>query len=258
MEFKFKIVDTIKEFIADSKLTEISIGCSDSQVIKIEKETGIYFLKIAETGMLTKEYEKLKWLDNKLKVPKIIIYENIDNTEYLLTEALKGEMVCSDYYLDNPMLGIPIIINAFKELYKIDISDCPFDVSLDYKLELVKNNIFGNLLDESIMSEEVLEKFKTPKNIYQYLVKNRFEEELVFSHGDVSLPNLFTNNGEFTGFIDVGECGIADKWFDIAIAVKTIKRNYGDEAVLEFYKQLEIEPDTFKIDYYLLLMELYL
>ena len=55
-------------------------------------------------------------------------------------------------------------------------------------------NVFNNLLDINNISEEVLNEFGSPENIYNYLVENRFEEELVFSHGDVSLPNLFTNN----------------------------------------------------------------
>ncbi len=258
MKFRFELTEQITEFISNASLTEISIGCSDSQVVKIEKENKCYFLKIAKAGILTSEYEKLKWLEGKIKVPKIIIYENKNEIEYLVTESLLGEMVCSDYYLENPMLGIPIVVEAFKDIYKVDISDCPFNVALDYKLELVKSNVFNNLLDINNISEEVLKEFGSPENIYNYLVENRFEEELVFSHGDVSLPNLFTNNNSFSGFIDVGECGIADKWFDIAIAVKSIKRNFGDDAVIEFYKQLGIVEDSFKVNYYLLLMELYL
>lgn len=79
-----------------------------------------------------------------------------------------------------------------------------------------------------------------------------------FSHGDTSLSNIFCKYGKFTEFIDVGECGIADKWFDLAICQKSIKRNYGIEAVDKFYQQLEITPDNDKINYYLLMMELYL
>ncbi len=93
---------------------------------------------------------------------------------------------------------------------------------------------------------------------HENLLVNKDKEELCFSHGDTSLPNIFANDYKFSGFIDVGECGIADKWFDIAIAVKTLERNYGEKAVDLFFKQLEIKKDQIKINYYLLLMELYI
>lgn len=65
------------------------------------------------------------------------------------------------------------------------------------------------------------------ENIIQFLKDNKFDDEHCFSHGDTSLPNIFASGNEFVGFIDVGECGIADKWFDLAICEKSIRRNYG-------------------------------
>ena len=260
MELKYSITRSIEDFIKDAVLTEINIGCSSSQVVRIEKNDNVYYLKISSLGELTSEYEKLNWLAGKVKVPEIVLYETKDGVEYLITKAVLGEMVCSDFYLDkdNWKLGIPVIIEAFKELFEVDIKDCPFNVSLDYKLALVKNNIDNNLLDPNNISDEVIEKFKTPENIYQYLLDNRFEEDICFSHGDISLPNIFAYNNKFSGFIDVGECGIADRWFDLAIATRTIKRNYGEEAVDAFFEQLGVEKDINKINYYLLMMELYL
>lgn len=260
MEFKYKIIDTVECFIKDSTLTEINIGCSNSQVVRVEKSNKIYFLKIAEGDILTSEYEKLKWLEGKIRVPKVVLYEKNDGVEYLITEAITGEMVCSDYYLEHPTEGVPIIVEAFKEIYKVETKNCPFKVDLDYKLNLVKNNIDNNLIDIKNISNATLERFESLEGIYQYLLDNRSlaEEELCFSHGDTSLPNIFALDNKFSGFIDVGECGIAEKWFDIAIVVKSIIRNYGKEAVQDFYKQLGVEENKDRIDYYLLMMELYL
>ncbi len=92
----------------------------------------------------------------------------------------------------------------------------------------------------------------------QYLKENKFKSKLCFSYGDTSLPNIFAYNNEVSGFIDVGECGIADIWFDLAICEKSIKRNYGEEYIPKFYEELKIIPNRKKIDYYLLMMQLYL
>jgi len=258
MKYRYKLSKVIEEFINDCVLEEINIGCSDSQVIKIIKNNSIYFLKIARLGLLTSEYEKLKWLDNKLDVPKVILYDKDDVTEFLITESIIGEMVCSDKYIKDPMLGLNIIAQAFNKILEVDINDCPFDVSIDYKLKLVENNVKNKLIDISQLSESTLNKFGSLENILDFLKTNKFYEEKCFSHGDTSLPNIFALDNKFSGFIDVGECGIADKWFDLAICEKSIKRNYGEEYISKFYEELNIIPNREKIDYYLLMMELYL
>lgn len=258
MNFNYKLSDKVLSFIENANLNEISIGCSDSQVFRIEKEKDVFFLKVAKKGMLTSEYEKLKWLDGKLSVPKMVLYDYIDDTEYLITESIGGEMVCSEYYVNNPEVGINVIIEAFKQIVNVDIKDCPFDVSIDYKLALVENNLKNNLIHIEDVDKEVLKKYGSLENIFKFLKDYKFNEERCFSHGDTSLPNIFAAKNEFVGFIDVGECGIADKWFDLAICERSIKRNYGEEYVSQFYDKLNIIPDRDKIDYYLLMMELYL
>ncbi len=258
MKIKYQLTNKIKEFIKNCDLEEINIGCSGSQVIRIKKENNIYFLKIAKNGLLTLEFEKLKWLSEKLNVPKIILYEISNDTEFLITESLKGEMLCSDYYINNPDIGINVIAEAFKQIYSIDIHDCPFNVSIDYKLSVVENNVKNKLISKKDIKEETLKKYGNLNNILKFLKENKFTDDLCFSHGDISLPNIFALKDKFIGFIDVGSCGIADKWFDLAICEKSIKRNYGKQYVSKFYKKLNIIPERDKIDYYLLMLELYL
>ena len=258
MKIKYKLPDKILKFINNCDLEEITIGCSCSQVIKITNKDKVYFLKMAKKGILTSEYKKLKWLDGKLEVPKIVLYDVFDDNEYLITDGVAGEMVCSDYYISNKEIGIKAIADAFKKIYSVDIKDCPFNVSMDYKLSIVENNVNNNLISEHDLDEEILKRYGNIKNILLFLKNNKFNEELCFSYGDVSLPNIFAKEDKCVGFVDVGECGIADKWFDLAICEKSIKRNYGVQYVSKFYEELNIVPDRNKIDYYLLLMELYL
>lgn len=258
IEFNYKLTSKIQKFIEDSKLKEIKIGCSDSQVIRIEKDNGTYYLKMAKKGMLTREYEALKWLEGKLSVPKVVLFDDSTENEFLITEAISGEMVCSDYYRKNPYSALEIIVSAFKYIYSVDISNCPFDVSIDYKLALVENNVKNNLLSVENINPDTLKKHGNIDGILKYLKDNKFKAEYCFSHGDTSLPNIFAIDNKFSGFIDVGECGIADKWFDLAICEKSIRRNLGEDFVIKFYEKLNIIPDREKIDYYITMMELYL
>jgi len=80
------------------------------------------------------------------------------------------------------------------------------------------------------------------------------------------MPNLFLNKDRFSGFIDLGNCGIADKYQDIALCYRSLLHNFAgvytgkaypklDEEM--FFKELGIEPDWEKIRYYILLDELF-
>ena len=236
MKFNYDLTIEVEKFIIGAELKEIGIGCSDSQVFEIIKNDKVYYLKIAKKDLLTQEYNALKWLDGKLDVPKIVLFDDESENEFLITEAIDGEMVCSDYYVNNPDIAIKIIAEAFKKIYSINIKDCPFNVSNDYKLSLVEKNVKSGLVKNDSLKEETLNKYGNVENILNYLKQNKFEEELCFSHGDTSLPNIFAKDNHFSGFIDVGECGIADKWFDLAICEKSIKRNFGES--INFMKNL--------------------
>lgn len=43
MNFNYKLCDKVLNFVENANLEEISIGCSDSQVFKIEKGTVFIF-----------------------------------------------------------------------------------------------------------------------------------------------------------------------------------------------------------------------
>ena len=90
--------------------------------------------------------------------------------------------------------------------------------------------------------------------------------EPVLSHGDFCLPNVFFQNNEFSGLIDLGETGVADKYQDIALCYRSLKHNfggvYGGKVYKDFnpdllFEKLEITPDWEKIRYYTLLDELF-
>ena len=256
MYFKFNLINSVEDFMKDATLTEISIGCSDSQVIKIEKKIGVYFLKMAKRGPLTKEYKALTWLDGKLNVPKVMLFDDTTDIEYLITEAIPGEMLCSDNLLKDKDRVIEIIADAFHQLYKVDITNCPFHVTQKDRLKGIEQNVKNHLITYENLDEDVKKQFSSLEEILNYLKENQFEEELCFSHGDISLQNIFSYNNHFSGFIDIGECGIADKWFDLAICEKSIIRNLGEEYVDKFYQALHMVPEKKKTAYYLLLMEL--
>jgi len=67
-----------------------------------------------------------------------------------------------------------------------------------------------------------------------------------------------------TGFIDVDRGGVADKWQDIALCVRSLGYNLGeiaqaekDKCICLLFSCLGLEPNWDKIKYYILLDELF-
>ncbi|MFI6318185.1 phosphotransferase [Nonomuraea sp. NPDC050556] len=51
----------------------------------------------------------------------------------------------------------------------------------------------------------------------------------VLTHGDACLPNFVTSADRFTGYLDVGAAGLADRDVDLAAALWSLHFNFGDD-----------------------------
>lgn len=249
--------DVIYEYIKNMVLIKDEIGCSNATIFCFKDHEKELYLKIEKKNEeFEREQKCLDWLKTRLPVPNIVARYNYNGYDYLLMTKAVGEMACTDKFLKNPEGLVMILAEGIKQLQNVDISNCPFDCTIDYKLTKARERIENNLIDMSDWEEN--SQFDSPEELYEFLVKNKPNEELVFSHGDYCLPNLFIENGVISGFIDLGRSGIADKWQDIALCKRSLEHNYRSSIYSELlFKYLDVKPDYEKIQYYILLDELF-
>ena len=80
---------------------------------------------------------------------------------------------------------------------------------------------------------------------------------MVVCHGDACAPNtLIGAGGRWSGHVDLGSLGIADRWADLAIATWSAGWNYGpgwEGLLLDAYG---VQPDPERTRYYRLLWDL--
>lgn len=251
-EVTIKGSNRLNEFLKDAnRIEEITIGCN-SKVYRIRKKSKVFYLKIADH--LSKESIMMDYLKDKISIPEKLFYEKYNGKSYILSKEVKGEMLCSEYYIEHPIEGIDIIIDAFNHLYNIDYSDCVVDETIDTKIKEIESR-FSKIKNEDI-KKEVLDRFHTKENILKYLKGNKPKQIIGFTHGDMSLPNIYALDHHFNGLIDVGNAGISDIYYDLVVCEMSIERNYGKEYVDVFYDKIGIEKDEFKSDYYRILLSL--
>ncbi|MCL2198479.1 MAG: aminoglycoside 3'-phosphotransferase [Defluviitaleaceae bacterium] len=261
-----RLPEKISKKIAGLSRTHDDVGMSDSTILIFDEMV----LKI-EKASRSSEHEKLLlgWLDGKLPVPKIIEAITQDGYSFLLMSRLPGEMACADNSLHNIEDTIIALAKGLKMLWEINTVNCPCTSTVPDKLAQVKYDIENNLVDMDNFDVETFttEGFADVVDLYNYLNSNRPSEDLVFSHGDYYLPNIFVSGRDITGFIDLGNGGISDRWQDIALCVRTLRSrhmrfaNQGEEEYQKYksllFKELGIEPDEEKIRYFILLYEFF-
>ena len=56
----------------------------------------------------------------------------------------------------------------------------------------------------------------------EYILDDKYETLI---HGDYCLPNILVKNDKIAGFVDLGDAGIGDPWFDYAWCIWSLEYN---------------------------------
>jgi aminoglycoside phosphotransferase len=82
-------------------------------------------------------------------------------------------------------------------------------------------------------------------------------DELVVCHGDACAPNtLIGPGGRWSGHVDFGLMGTADRWADLAVATWSAEWNYGPGWERRLLDAYGVRPDPERTRYYRLLWDL--
>ncbi len=270
--------ENIRKLIDGKPFKTDDIGRSGSRIFVFD-DCVLKIVEVRDKAIRDKNDETvrvMRWLEGKLPVPKVLGYECADNAgsetggerQYLLMSRVAGKMSCDTYYLERPRELVRLLSSALKMLWSIDVQGCPRNRTIEMELEKAKFRVENNLVDVSDSEPETFGKdgFENPTALLHWLQEHKPDYEPVLSHGDFCLPNVFLENGRISGFIDLGETGIGDKWRDIALCYRSLKHNfdgtYGGKVYPDFnpdmlFEELGIEPDHEKIRFYILLDELF-
>ena len=253
------VPEPLQPLVEGAAWTRITVGESMADIFRLDRSGhAALYLKIAPRSHrmeLLREKKRLDWLQGRLPVPAVVGYETDDRNEHLLLTSLTGRHVASLIVEEANEMIVHRLATGLRAIHAVPIHDCPFDMTLDREIERARHNVVNGLVDEAGFDGTRLG--RTAAELLEELLSNRpADEDLVFTHGDYCLPNVMMDRDEVSGFVDWGRAGVADRYKDIALVVRSLERNTGEDLAAAFFEAYGLSsPDADKIEYYKLLDE---
>ena len=152
------------------------------------------YLKVSQLGQrasLVDERERMTWAAAWLPVPQVLDHGTDGYDEWLLTTGLPGVNAVDDTPRSDPARLVPLLAAGLRRFHALPVAECPFAgrSGLDHR----------------------------PPG----------RPDPVVCHGDYCLPNVLIDDWSVSGFVDLGELGVADRWDDLTMATWSVTRNLG-------------------------------
>ncbi len=220
----------------------------------------VRFAKVARDGSryptLRGEAERMVWAAPYLPVPLVVALKELGGTTVMLTEALPGlDATNPAWRADLPALVRALGLGLRELHHAVGEEWCPFRFDLARALGHVEERVRTDDIDPAGFHVE--HAHLTPAAALAELEELApDDEDLVVCHGDYCPPNVVLQDWRVTGFVDLGELGVADRWWDIAVGAWSVGWNFGGEFEPLFYEGYGIAPDPGRIRFFRLLYDL--
>lgn len=246
--------------LTDARFALQTIGCSDAAVFRVETAAGeTLFVKtepLEPLAELPGEIARLRWLAAQgAPCPAVLDAVAGEERQWLLMSAVPGCDLASSSGLGAERI-VTLVADALRDLHRLDIAACPFDHRSENRIPEARARLDAGLVDESDFDDD--RAGRSAAQVFDDLLSKRpAREDFVVTHGDACLPNFMVADGRFSGFIDCGRLGVADRHQDLALAVRSLADNLGEAWVEPFLRRYGGEIDRDRLAFYCLLDEFF-
>lgn len=202
------------------------------------------------------EIARLEWAGLFAAVPRVLTHGADRLGSWLVTAGLPGETAVAQRWVAEPARAVRAIGRGLRALHDVlPVNECPFSWSVESRMADVQRRLAAGELHPSrwhpdhrgLSLQEALDLLAQPPPI----------DKLVVCHGDTCAPNtLMTDDGNWSGHVDLGALGVADRWADLAVATWSTVWNYGPGWEDQLLQAYGVERDPWRIAYYRLLWDL--
>jgi kanamycin kinase len=221
----------------------------------------VHFLKVGHTDRRPSAFDeapRLRWARAFLPVPDVLEYGRDDGVEWLLTVGLDGiDATRHPLLTDDPTRLVAILARGLAEFHaRAPAEECPFEFGVETALAHVRRRVVAGCIDPARDFHEIHAHF-TPESALAELERLApDDEDRVVCHGDYCFPNVLVDDDGVTGFLDLGELGVADRWWDVAVGSWSVDWNIEPGYDELFVSAYGLEPDPGRLAFYRLLYDL--
>ncbi len=209
----------------------------------------VRFCKLDDPRALADEVARTRWAAAHLPVAELLDH----GTGWMLTRGLPGVDATAPELLARPEDTVRALASGLRRFHRAPVADCPFDFRLSAALARVRRRVAeGRVVPARDFHPEF--RYLTAATALAELERDRPEtEDLVVCHGDYCFPNALLQADEVTGFVDLGELGVADRWWDLAVATWSVVWNVGAAHERLFLETYGVAPNPARTRFYRLL-----
>jgi kanamycin kinase len=164
---------------------------------------------------------------------------------------VEGDSAVSPRWMNSPALAVRAIGLGLRALHdSLPVQKCPYTWSVTERLQAAKaaNKAPAEWAEDHrwLTFEDAWELLDSPPPI----------DKLVVCHGDACAPNtLIGQDGAWSGHVDLGSLGLADRWADLAVATWSLEWNYGPGWAPLLLRSYGVQPDPARMRYYRVLWD---
>jgi kanamycin kinase len=234
----------------------------DATTWRLEQRLGgARFLKVGRTNRWPNgldECARMRWARPFLPVPDVLDCGSDGTVDWLLTFGLEGTDATQHPLRAQPRELVTALGRALAAFHDAaPVERCPFDFTAEAAIAHVRHRAERGLIDARRHLHPEHRHLGVDAAIAQLEALAPAEEDLVVCHGDYCLPNvMLDDDGRVTGYLDVGELGVADRWWDIAVGSWSVSWNLGPGLEELFSSSYGTAPDARRIAFYRLLYDL--
>ena len=218
------------------------------------------YLKLAQAGhypTLAGEADRTGWAREHLPVPDVVDQGTDGSVEWMATRPLPGrDGTHPEELLRGEALARTLARGLRRFHDEAPVHACPFDFRLDVALEHVHRRLSKGAIDAGRDFHPEHAHLTPDKALHTLEATRPDGEDLVVCHGDYCPPNILIQGGEATGYLDLGELGVADRWWDLATATWSLDWNLGPGFGEAFLDEYGARPDPERTRYYRLMYDL--
>jgi aminoglycoside phosphotransferase len=206
---------------------------------------------------LDAEAARMTWAAPYSPVPKVLAQGADEAGSWLVTAALPGRNAVDDHWKARPDVAVRAIGEGLRSMHDaLPVASCPFSWMAEDRLAHYAEAAEAGWEGPRDEWHDEYAHLTLPEAL-KLAAEIPPADQLVVCQGDACAPNtLLTDDGRWSGHVDLGCLGVADRWADLAVATWSTEWNYGPgwaQVLLDAYGVAGDEDRTW---YYRLLWDL--